>query len=103
MWHSRNPLLTNEEATTILEWWQDRQVTDPTDTIRFKKFLESDGSVQSYVQAYIAKVRVQYQYYQSTHLETGLSLHRGCFILSAIAPGSYYQDTTRMPMSPVLY
>jgi len=41
--------LTNEEATTILEWWRDRQVTDPTDTFRFKRWLESDGSVQSAV------------------------------------------------------
>jgi len=41
--------LTNEEATAILEWWRDRQVTDPTDTFRFKRWLECDGSVQSVV------------------------------------------------------
>ena len=38
--------LTNREATKILEWWRDRQVTDPTNTFKVKKWLASDGSLQ---------------------------------------------------------
>ena len=37
--------LTNMEATKILEWWRDRQVTDPTDTFKVKRWLEKDGSL----------------------------------------------------------
>jgi len=41
--------LTNKEATEILEWWRDRQVSDPTNTFKVKRWLESDGSLQAVV------------------------------------------------------
>ena len=41
--------LTNKEATEILEWWRDRQVSDPANTFKVKKWLESDGSLQAAV------------------------------------------------------
>ena len=41
--------LTNKEATEILEWWRDRQVSDPANTFKVKRWLESDGSLQAVV------------------------------------------------------
>lgn len=38
--------LTNPEVTSILEFWRDRQVTQPTDIFKVKQWIESDGSLQ---------------------------------------------------------
>ena len=33
------------DLTTLLEWWQDREVNNPGDVLKFKKYVMSDGSM----------------------------------------------------------
>ncbi|KIM52520.1 hypothetical protein SCLCIDRAFT_140949 [Scleroderma citrinum Foug A] len=38
--------LTSQEVTMILEFWHDRQVTDPADVLIFQKWRDIDGGLQ---------------------------------------------------------
>lgn len=38
--------LTSQEVTKILEFWRDRQVSDPTDVLSFWKWRDMDGGLQ---------------------------------------------------------
>ena len=33
------------DLTILLEWWQDREVNNPGDVLKFKQYVMSDGSV----------------------------------------------------------
>ena len=37
--------MEGNDLTTLLEWWQDREVKNPGDVFKFKKYVMSDGSV----------------------------------------------------------
>ena len=37
--------LTNQEVTKVLEFWQDRQVTDLDNVLTFRKWRDMDGGL----------------------------------------------------------
>jgi len=46
-WEFKEPTrLTNQEVTKVLEFWRDRQVTDPEDVLTFHKWRDMDGGLQ---------------------------------------------------------
>ena len=48
-WHGelKEPMrLTSQEVTKILEFWRERQVTDPADVLTFRKWWDMDGGLQ---------------------------------------------------------
>jgi len=46
-WEFKEPTqLTNQEVTKVLEFWHDRQVTDPEDVLTFHKWRDMDGGLQ---------------------------------------------------------
>ena len=46
-WEFKEPTrLKNQEVTKVLEFWRDRQGTDPEDVLTFHKWRDMDGGLQ---------------------------------------------------------